>query len=656
LVDVFSFPQDCFLPKWSTGFLSSNGASVNTKSNGHKERIVRVDSTILALNLIDSAKMQEQMKPQLLRFLEELDATRLFGKTLFELTTRAPNYDWLAIAVDAPTEFNQLLLRQLNYGQAATVLGQDNAAIFARFATRQKPDWDFELAECAKKIRAEDSDGLTRLRAYHNSNKDLKISELLEATLIEKGSAEYLQSGAGRLHLDLLNHVTGSQFPASVVMIAKGLERHARLVLFRRLLDFRWNDTTAMEPLLKWCDDQLRDQKAIMSNPDSAAIIQMFLWLVFNQSNTISTDCKQLIADRLESYSGLSAEDFWFESSEQNPPFMRLANLREQMLRKAVLVLAAKGEYSDKIRCHAWITILHSYEDTKRLSPALLDVLLKAAELKIEQVANDRSESSVLTKVDEAFGHFAKTILLAQQEKGDQYSLSIASFFSSLALDHGVSELGLVCGYLQKLQAENTSELTAKCLTSIRELHKHAESAGNDIESCAMWDSIYRQHSRRGHYAANVEQLPAVVNHMTYLQTGLLLGKDFNEMAERPVKLYNEYVERQARFIQPGDTLSIFVSGLASGEPPVIQAGTRTPIAGFPVIVSQENTIFIPNLGTFDTKDKDLEQLKKEIVEKAQPLQKLNAQQHVGQVNVAFLLRHNQQLELRNVTGTPAAK
>jgi hypothetical protein len=74
------------------------------------------------------------------------------------------------------------------------------------------------------------------------------------------------------------------------------------------------------------------------------------------------------------------------------------------------------------------------------------------------------------------------------------------------------------------------------------------------------------------------------------------------------------------------------------------------------VIVSQENTIFIPNLGTFDTKDKDLEQLKKEFMEKAQPLQKLNAQQHVGQVNVAFLLRHNQQLELRNVTGGPAAK
>ncbi len=120
---------------------------------------------------------------------------------------------------------------------------------------------------------------------------------------------------------------------------------------------------------------------------------------------------------------------------------------------------------------------------------------------------------------------------------------------------------------------------------------------------------------------------------------------DANELADRPYKLYEQDQERLARFIQPGDTLSIYVSGLAIGEPPVIQAGTRTPIAGFPVIVSQENTIFVPNLGTFETKDKDLEQLKEEIVQNLVP-------QVATQVNVAFLLRHNQQLELRNVTGT----
>jgi protein involved in polysaccharide export with SLBB domain len=179
---------------------------------------------------------------------------------------------------------------------------------------------------------------------------------------------------------------------------------------------------------------------------------------------------------------------------------------------------------------------------------------------------------------------------------------------------------------------------------------------GRDLINCNVLASLFKLSRVQVNTTPTVKQIPALVNHLIYVQTGTLLGMDANELADRPYKLYEQDQERLARFIQPGDTLSIFVSGLASGEPPVIQAGTRTPIAGFPVIVSQENTIFVPNLGTFDTKDKDLEQLKKEIVDKAQPLQKLNAQQHVGQVNVAFLLRHNQQLELRNVTGTPAAK
>ncbi len=364
VVDVFSFSENCFLPKWSTGFLSSSGAFVQTQTNGHLKRNVRVEKTILALNLIDSARMQEQMKPQLTRLMEELNATRLFGTALFELTNRAPQYDWQSIALEAPREFDQLLLRQLVYGQVAATLGQDNAAIFARFATMQKPDWDYELAECAKKIRAEDSDGLNRLRAFHNSNKDLEISELLETTLIEKGSNAYyfqqstqprVPNGNGISHLDLLIHVTGNKFPASLAKVANGLGNEGRNALFgvefERLTSFRCDDVASMEVLLKWCDDQLSDQKSLMSNQDSAAIINMLARLVDDRPN-VSVECKQLIVDRLESYSGLGAEEFWLKSPLDNSKLheshfrtisycdpMRLA-----VLRKAIQVLAAKDD------------------------------------------------------------------------------------------------------------------------------------------------------------------------------------------------------------------------------------------------------------------------------------------------------------------------
>ena len=671
VVDVFSFPEDCFLPKWSTGFLSSSGAFVQTQANGHKRRNVRIDNTILALNLIGSAKLQDQMKPQLLRLLEELDATRLFGKTLFELTTRAPKYDWLAIAVDAPTEFNQLLLRQLVYGQVAATLGQDNAAIFARFATMKKPDWDYQVAEYAKKIRAEDSDGLNRLKAFYNNNKDLQISELLESTLIEKGSADYLKAVIGHLHISLLSHVNGNQFPASLARVAEGLDKEARLALlyrdFSSLEDFRCDDPGAMEVLLKWCDEKLRDQASIMSNPDSEAIVDFLARLVFEQKN-VSVECQQLIADRLESYSGLKAEDFWLKSPLYNPKLheshfetisycepMRLA-----VLRKAIQVLAVKDEYSDKLRCHAWIIILHSYEDTGRLAQADRDELRKSIESKLEQWAKNPEESFVMTPVDDAFEVIADRRLVVFPSPSDSPNGSFQNFFGRFFLlvppELGVCEIGLANSYLLRLKADELFAPSLSCQTAIQALHEKSELMGRDLINCNVLASMFKLSRVQVNTTPTVKQIPALVNHLIYVQTGALLGMDANELADRPYKLYEQDQERLARFIQPGDTLSIYVSGLANGEPPVIQAGTRTPIAGFPVIVSQENTIFVPNLGTFDTKDKDLEQLKKEIVEKAQPLQKLNAQQHVGQVNVAFLLRHNQQLELRNVTGTPAAK
>lgn len=682
VVDVFSFSENCFLPKWSTGFLSSSGAFVQTQTNGHRHRNVRVENTILALNLIDSARMQEQMKPQLTRLMEELNATRLFGTALFELTNRAPQYKWQSIAVEAPSEFDQLLLRQLVYGQVAASLGQDNAAIFAHFATMRKADWDYEVAECAKKIRAEDSDGLNRLRAFHNSNKDLEISELLETTLIEKGSNAYyfqqstqprVPNGNGISHLDLLIHVTGNKFPASLAKVANGLGNEGRNALFgvefESLTSFRCDDVASMEVLLKWCDDQLRDQKSIMSNPDSAAIINMLARLVGELPN-VSVECKQLIADRLESYSGLGAEEFWLKSpllnSKLHESHFRTISycdpMRLAVLRKAASILASKDGYSDTLRCHAWIMILENYEDTKHLTQVIRDELMTAIERKLEHWAKNPEESFVLTPVEDSFGRISARNFFPRQLVADELHNNLIRVFNYLArqenqnaFQKGTSEIGLTLGYLLMLRGNDSFTVPKGVLASIQELYEICDSISSENLNYKSWVEDSKDIFNGGLRRSNRRSNAGFVSHLIFVQTGLLEGQDFEKLNDRPYRLYEQDQERLARFIQPGDTLSIYVSGLAIGEPPVIQAGTRTPIAGFPVIVSQENTIFVRNLGTFETKDKDLEQLKEEIVDKARRLQNL-APQVATQVNVAFLLRHNQQLELRNVTGTPAAK
>ncbi len=135
--------------------------------------------------------------------------------------------------------------------------------------------------------------------------------------------------------------------------------------------------------------------------------------------------------------------------------------------------------------------------------------------------------------------------------------------------------------------------------------------------------------------------------HTWFLQTAAMLGKDLVELQERPAKLARAESVRRRRFVQPGDTLAVYIAGVLpqAGEPPVIQAGTAPPVTGFPVVVSGEGTIQLPGIAPLVVKDLELEKVREEIQTKysAELL-----------VTVNFLMRAGQALELRNVAGSSA--
>lgn len=680
VVDVYPFPENCFLPKWSEGFISASDNVVNTKFNGHEQRNVRVDNTLLALNLIDTAQMQEQMKPQLTRLMEELNATRLFDRRLGRMAAQNVEVRGEMIAAENPDENQLLQLRQLVYGQVATMLGQDKTEIFARFETKQKVDWDYEVQKCVERFRAGNSDGLYDLKSLYEENLDLQISELLEELLIEKGNRAYLESGPGNSHIEFLAKVTGNQFPASLTRVANKLNSDAREVLFDTVnysisTEFRSDDPASMEVLLKWSDDQLGHREDILSTPELRALTDMLFSIVLVKPQVI-LECQQMVLDRLETYRGLTAEKFWlvaaadegFFRSKPDIPGRTYKNnlpMRLAILRKAVSLLAAEG-INESLRCHAWAVISNYAEDTKQLSPKVQEELSQLILGILTRASKNPDDCFRLVPIDEAFRRFSQAYF-GPTKTGTASPLSMGIPGQDLKQGEGANpnllndayanELMLVLAFLLRQTSDADYSPSSEFNELIQSLHEYCDQAGMDVNHCATW--VANKQSRRltaTLFSSNDEETNrAVISHLVFVQTGVLLGKNFNELLNRPTVIYQQDQERKARFIQPRDTLSFYLQPTSreTPQPPVIQAGTRTPVVGFPIIVDKGGMIDLPSIGKIDTTDCDLDMLKTKIEEQVSKLRGITMAD-TTRFSLSFLLRHNESLELRNVTGGQA--
>ncbi|XZE18658.1 serine/threonine protein kinase [Pirellulaceae bacterium SH449] len=674
VVDVYSFPNNCLLPKWIEGVLSASDIVAHTKLDGQKQRNVRVDHTILTLNLIDSAKMQEQMKPQLTRLMEELNATRLFDPRLGSKVKQRAGMRWEMIAADNPDENQLLQLRQLVYGQVATMLGQDKTEIFARFETKQKVDLDYEIQKCVERFRFGDSGWLDELKSLYEKNSDLQISELLEEILIKNGNRAYLESGPGYSHIEFLAKVTGNQFPASLARVANELNSDAREVLFDTFnysisTEFRWDDPASMEVLLKWSDEQLIHRDDILSTPELRALTDMLFSIVLAKPH-VTPECQQMVLDRLETYRGLTVEKFWLLAAA-NEDFFRIKPntsgrifknnipMRLAILRKAVSLLAAEG-MSESLRCHAWAVISNYAEYTKQLSPKDREELSQLILSTLTRASNNPDDCFRLVPIDEAFRRFsqayfgpAKTGTASLRPMGRAVQDLKQGDTSNLLVDAYANELMLVLAFLLRQTSDEDYSLSKEFNELILSLHEFCDHRGMDVNHGATW--VANEQSRRRNDAFffnnDEETNRAVISHLVYVQTGVLLGKNFDELVNRPTVLYQQEMQRKARFIQPGDTLSIHYRRASRGtvQPPVIQAGTRTPVVGFPYVVDREGMIDVQDIGKIDTTDCDLDMLKTKIEEKIRELK--GTAFEVSLVSLSFLLRHYEPLELRNVTG-----
>ena len=197
-------------------------------------------------------------------------------------------------------------------------------------------------------------------------------------------------------------------------------------------------------------------------------------------------------------------------------------------------------------------------------------------------------------------------------------------------------------------------DLSDELRTELKMLQEAAAVFPVSRDYSAVWVGRVSDQWLRFKSGSDIEP-PQMFLQTVYVQAGLLLGQEFNDLRSTLTRRKQEYDEARRSLVESGDTLAVYVPhflppGLT--PTPVIQAGKRTPVSGYPVPVNSEGEISLPLTGTLSVAGKDLETVRELIVQRFARNAARTEDELVG-TTVQFLLRAGEQLELRNITGQP---
>jgi len=258
---------------------------------------------------------------------------------------------------------------------------------------------------------------------------------------------------------------------------------------------------------------------------------------------------------------------------------------------------------------------------------------------RLDAASREPYEQSHLQKVPESFKQLVIPVL-------DDVQPNDNGGYSTLSSNAIVQILNILVDMKVKPDA------TLQTMTpAIQALHERIEKL--NLMDANLWRS-WSKGSWHRHVNGSRDWNDQWVLHTWYMQSGSLLGKDFETLRLRPERLYVEDRERKNRFVQPGDTLAIYIPSVLpeNGDPPVIQAG-RKIVVGFPVPVSRDGSIQLRLLEPINVKDLELSQVEDEILRRYSMM--FNDPKTMRGTTVQFLLRANNPQELRNLTGTGLA-
>lgn len=294
-------------------------------------------------------------------------------------------------------------------------------------------------------------------------------------------------------------------------------------------------------------------------------------------SGPVAEEVQQAIIKHLESYPGVTDENFWLNAPEpavsEHPNFPVWDRpLRATMVRHAMNTLERGA--TQNLACRALIVIKSILTTGDTLSDDQQSKLVEILRPKFEVAAAAPESAGTFHQLpEEMFGwcEFERP----QEMPSASYRTQNFANETLLAIDVAAS-----------------AELVAPLRDSLQKLHEAARSQ--------EYTSTYFRPERRWRDLAQSSYSARVAVQAILLRTGKLLGEDLKKLEELPIRRSATKKKIARMTAMPGDTLAIYVENIlpSQGSPiPVMQAGTSSPVVGYPIPVSSSGEIIVPELG-----------------------------------------------------------
>ena len=619
-----------------------------------RKRDTVANPLIVLLNLANTFQLQTALQPSIQSLHNSFGKLDLY-ETHFGLI-KGRKADWNTVLRFArDRSIQERFIQQIVYVQSGLLVGNEMKALVARLQRREPADIAVLVDQAMDTLEySEDRNdkqlALSTLDRFANEEHARRANPILTQLLVDQPEWPSL----GKV-ITLLSRVAGDQF---LTQFAKSLEagnqqnREALLhaSTFYALPALRCDQPSSLTELLNWTDSIFASsaQEDVTIQPAVAKLLRTLLrdrskLIVKQQTESvvepglIGESCQRTILEHLMSYSKLTDQNFWLAEPmirADNPRIPPMDILfRQVVLDRSMAVLTQDTNLSkqDRLQAHALMVVRSvrqagdelSEEQRLAVSDFLSDLFSSAS-------VNLNAESNFHALYGR-FDHLPEPHVPNSKTERESIANDCNTLLVGLNL---VSELGL------------ESELKGP-LQSLHDAAGKPRITTNYYSGYGSWS--YRL--QRGQSKNAGEFFTQTV----FLQTGILLGKDSDELLNQPARFKQEDDDARRRLVQPGDTLAIYIPGLLPGDnspPPVIQAGKRSPVIGFPVPVNAEGKILVPLLPELSVKGKDPKQVREILVE-AYTDKILKSSATLG-ISVQFLMRANEQVELRNITGQAA--
>lgn len=539
------------------------------------------------------------------------------------------------------------------YRQVGALLGKSEAMIDSRLNTARETDRQY-LAQRAldslRKTRDASDSCETYITTEHSTDAASVILSYIGLEGVKKSGAY----SAFDKYAHIVARCAGDRFFA---LLAEFFTEHPSAVAylnFSKLAEYECSEVKHLQPLLDWADTQLGLPESVENDAQRSRVAILLRSLLrdrtefarqtnlvakshHRRTGVVSEECQAAIIDLLKQSSQLD-DAFWVsepaptEKADGLLPFTPA--FRTAMADKAFEILQ-NSDGSSVHRCEALICLASLNATEGELSEQQVEKATAFATSALERFVADFDTARITTTVK--MPSFSQDMVASGKASG-----------LSINLRQRVSERTrvdfVVCEGLLVLRLISDPKLAIDSAVKglVEQLHELADS------KLSTYNYISNSRSR-------MTLSTGLVTQLIHVRSGELLGKDYGELRRVPDLRKEELARKKFNTVGAGDTLAVYIETIlpGDGQPlPVMQAGKRNPVTGYPVPVNSQGEIVLPLVGRITVAGKSIADVRETIELEYRGNNILKS----PIVSADVLSKANSGEEIRALTTTPIVK